>query len=134
MSDLLNEIGDYLATAGVGTVATNIFIGVQPAEPANCISLFGLLGANIGNQREVASLNFPRFQVVVRNEAYDTASDKLAAVRAALHNKYGLILPNWRIMRCHAEQEGGPIGEDAQGRYEFSINFMVEANAETAPA
>jgi hypothetical protein len=130
MADFANELADYLATQGVGTVATNIFVVKLPATPDNCIALFGLPGQVIGDQREVASLHFPRVQIITRNTSYENASDKLEAVRTALHNKYGLDFASWRVMRLHAEQEGGSIGQDDQGRYEFSINFVAETNAE----
>lgn len=133
MADFIDEIGDYLATAGVGTVATNIFIGELPPDPDNCVALFGLPGQVIGDQREVPSLQFPRVQALIRNKSYDLASDKMQAVRTALHGKYGLLLPNWRVLRIHAEQEGGPIGTDDQDRFEFSINFVAEVNGEVNP-
>ena len=130
MSDFLNEVADYLQSQAVGTVATDIFIGKLPPSPDNCVALFGLIGTTLGQQREVAPLQFPRFQVLVRNESYDAASDKLQAVRTALHGKYGLMLANWRVLRCHVETEGGPIGSDDQDRFEFSVNFIAEINAE----
>lgn len=134
MADFLNEIADYMADAAtspdIGTVATDIFIGEQPATPDNCVSIFGLPGTVIGDQREVASLQFPRFQVIVRNTSYENGSNKLQDVRTKLHGKYGLDLPSWRVLRLHAEQEGGPIGSDDQNRFEFSINFIAEINAE----
>lgn len=130
MADFVNELADYLAGQGVGTVATDIFIGKLPATPDNCVALFGLPGQVIGDAREVASLHFPRVQAIIRNESYDLASNKMEAVRTALHNKYGLDWTSWRVMRMHAEQEGGPIGQDDQGRFEFSINFVAETNAE----
>lgn len=132
MSDFLNEIADYMETAGVGTVATDIFIGEQPADPNDCVAIFGLPGEVIGDQREVASLQFPRFQVVIRNSDYDAGSAKLQDVRDTLHSKYGLQLPSWRVLRMAADQEGGPIGSDDQNRFEFSINFTCEINAESA--
>jgi len=133
MSDFLNELADYAVTqTGIGTVGTDVFVEELPATPDNCQAIFGLPGTIIGDQREVASLAFPRVQLISRAESYETASDNMTAWRTALHNKYGIILPNFRIMRCHAEQEGGPIGQDDQGRFEFSINFIVEYNAETA--
>lgn len=134
MADFINEIADYMADGSVspdiGTVATDIFIGELPPDPDNCVALFGLPGQVIGDQREVASLQFPRFQVIVRNKSYDLASAKMQDVRTKLHNKYGLDLPTWRVLRLHAEQEGGPIGSDDQNRFEFSINFVAEINAE----
>lgn len=136
MADFYDEVATHLDGQGIGTYTSssgrNIFTGHHPSSPDNCVSILGLLGTTIGSSREVASLQFPRFQVVVRNKDYDLGAAKLQAVRTALHGKYGLILPNWRVLRCHADQEGGPIGKDDQGRFEFSINFAAEINAETA--
>lgn len=133
MGDFYNEIGDYLANAtapDLGTVATDIFIAELPATPNDCIAVFGLPGQIMGDQREVASLQFPRFQVIVRNENYEAGSAKLQDVRTKLHGLYGVDVGSYRVLRCHAEQEGGPIGSDDQNRYEFSINFVAEINAE----
>lgn len=133
MSDFLNELADYAATqTGISAVGTGVFVGKLPSDPDTCQALLGLPGTVIGDQREVSSLAFPRVQIISRAESYETASDKMTAWRTALHNKYNLILPHFRILRCHAEQEGGPIGQDDQGRFEFSINFIIEYNAETA--
>lgn len=134
MADFLNEVADYLALASpapdCGTVGTDIFIGELPATPDDCIALFGLPGNYIGDQREVASLQFPRFQVICRATSYDTASQKMQNVRSKLHGIYSVDIGSWRILRCHAEQEGGPIGSDDQNRFEFSINFISEVNGE----
>lgn len=136
MADFLFEIADYLAAASptpdLGTVGTDIFNEELPPDPNNCIAIFGLPGTVIGDQREVASLTFPRFQVLVRNTDFAAGSTVLKNVRTKLHGQYGLILPSWRVLRLHAEQEGGPIGSDDQNRFEFSINFVAEINAETA--
>ncbi len=136
MNDFLNEVAQYLDDLSVGEFSSdsgrNIFVGIVPADPANCVCLLGITGPTIGVQREVADLQFPRFQAFIRNTAYNAGSDKLQAVRTALHGKYGVILPHWRILRSHADQEGGPIGKNPIGHFEFSINFTTEINAETA--
>ena len=133
--DFLHEVGKYLASQGLGTINNDITIAIQPPDVNNCISLFGLTGINIAAQRDVPGLQFPRFQAIVRNVDYNDAADKFQGLRTALHGKIGLILPVGvntavdpyiRVMRCHAEQEGGPIGQDPQGRFEFSINFIAE--------
>ena len=136
MADFLFEIADYMANAtapDIGTVATDIFNEELPGTPDNCVAVFGLPGQVIGDSREVAALTFPRFQVIVRNTDYALGAAKLLDVRTKLHGKYGLMLPSWRVMRMHAEQEGGPIGSDDQNRFEFSINFVAEINAEITP-
>lgn len=129
--DFLNLVADYLEANGVTPVKT----GIQPGEPANCVALLGLQGNTVQGNRDVPGLEFPRFQAVIRNEDYEDAATQFRALRTLLHGKIGIILPTTadieedpyvRVLRCHADQEGGPIGEDDKGRYEFSINFAAE--------
>lgn len=135
MIDFLDAIAEHLEDEGVGTRATTIFVNKQPADIDECITLYGRPGPTTGAQRDVAEFQQPRFQVIVRSSDYNDASDLFQSVRTALHNKINLLLPAGvdieeepfiRVMRMHAEQEGGPIGEDDQGRSEFSINFIAQ--------
>jgi hypothetical protein len=133
--DILDELAGYLQSEGVGTKGTNVFVNKIPAKVNNAVGLFGATGFNIGQPRDIKELQFPRFQVFVQNVDYNDAADKFQEVRTALHNLIGVNLPVGvntnttpyiRVMRCHAEQEGGPIGEDDQGRSGFSANFAAE--------
>lgn len=126
MSNFIDELADYAAAQGLGTVEQDIFTFKQPASPDNCVSFHGLPGNNLGDQRDIPELTFPRVQVVVRNSDPAAGADKLTQVRSILHGLINVQLPSWRIMRFHCEQEGGPIGQDGQNRYEFSINFEGE--------
>ena len=133
--DFLDELANHLQAQSVGTAGTDIFVNKQPADVDNCVCLFGLPGNTLTSSRDVPGLIFPRFQAIIRNTDYNDAADKFQAVRTALHGLIGQILPAGvdvdtepyiRVLRCHAEQEGGPIGEDDKGRAEFSINFAAE--------
>lgn len=127
MAGFLENIAEYLEDQGVGTAATDIFAYVQPPDPDNCVAIIGATGdpANM----YVKELEFPRFQVLIRNAEFADGEAKMAAVRAALHGHIGLTLTDYRVLRLHAQNEGGPIGIDDKGRYEFSINFHGEARA-----
>lgn len=129
--DFLNLQADYLEANDID----NVFTKVQPDSPANCVTLGGLPGNTLQAQRDVPGLQFPRFQAIIRNENDEDGSAVFQAVRELLHGQVGLILPVGvdvdtepyiRVMRCHADQEGGPIGEDLKGRLEWSINFSAE--------
>lgn len=104
----------------------NVFVGELPATPDTCVAIFGLPGENIMDQRDIPELTFPRFQLITRSADYEEAAALLFEARKSLHGLIGYNLPSWHIMRNHAEQEGGPLGQDAQGRFEFSINFTAE--------
>lgn len=131
MSSFYDEIASKLAGDVESLVydqedGRNVFTGELPASPTECVAIFGLPGTNIAEQRDIPALTFPRFQVITRSPDYEKAAELLLAVRTSLHGLIGYNLPSWHIMRCHAEQEGGPLGQDGGGNFEFSINFTAE--------
>lgn len=125
MSSFLDELGDLMVSEGVVAEAA-MKTNVLPPDPDNVVALIGLPGSFVGPQRDVRELTFPRWQAVVRNTDADSGDAQLKAVRDFLHNKCNFMLPHYRVLRIHAEQDGGPIGKDGQGRSEFSINFLAE--------
>jgi hypothetical protein len=133
MSDFFDDLASYMATNGIGIYATesgrNIFVNQHPPDPTDCVSIVGLPGTNLDTSRDVPGLQFPRYQVIVRAAEYMDASQKFQDVRTLLHGMIGVSLDNYRVLRNHAEQEGGPIGQDGLGRHEFSCNFIAEYHA-----
>ena len=64
---LLEEVATYLANEGIGTYPGTIFIGFEPVEPMNSITLYPTGGPKIGSNVE---RDTPTMQVRVRNETY----------------------------------------------------------------
>ena len=122
MSAFLDELSAYVSPL----VSCGVFVDTLPPAPDDCVCLIASPGSRIGDQRDVPELAFPRFQVVVRNLNHASGWEDLQAVRTALHGLYNYDLPSWNVIRVHAEQEGGPMGRDEVGRFEFSINFSGE--------
>jgi hypothetical protein len=134
IGSFLDEMADYGATNDLGTVGTDIFVGDDPGTPDNAIALFGLPGASMSTEeRSVKELHYPRFQVYVRNSDYTAGAAQLEAVRNVYHRMIKIWLPHYKVLCCNADTEGGAIGKDEQGRYEFTINFATEYYAGTAP-
>lgn len=131
MASFLDEMATYLDTQNASLIYTadsgrNVFKGVLPPDPDSCVAILGASPQTLGQNRDVAELQFPKFQVITRSKDYETAASLMALVRATFHGVIGLSLTSYRVLRCHAEQEGGPIGQDEQGRHEFSCNFIAE--------
>ena len=82
---MLSEIGAYLATKSVGAVGTDIFLGLMPDQPDNCIALFEYAGSppDLHWNGE-----YPGLQVRVRNTSYAAARTKIGEIMAALHGLY----------------------------------------------
>lgn len=128
--DFLSQIADYLAASGMGETneangTVNIFAGIYPADPDDAIAILGLVGSTLPNIN-IPDFEYPRFQIVVRNNDYETASQVLRDVRTLLHDKLAVTLTNFYCLYIQAQQDGFPIGQDDKGRYEFSINFSAQ--------
>ena len=82
---MLTEIGAYLATQNVGTVGTDIFLGLMPDQPDNCVALFEYAGSppDLHWNGE-----YPGLQVRVRNTSYAAARTKIGEIMTALHGLY----------------------------------------------
>ncbi len=134
MTSFFDELLSYLDTQASSIVfdnatGRNTFLGELPASPDTCVALLGLVGTTVNAARDVPGLQFPRFQIITRSKDFETASTLLQDVRSALHGLIGHDLTDYRVLRCHAEQDGGPLGQDEQGRYEFGINMIAEYHA-----
>lgn len=125
MSSFLDEVADYVVSQGVVASAA-MKVNKHPPSPDNCVTFLGLPGNALGLQRDVPQLVFPRWQAIIRNTNRQNGAEQLRTLRELLHGQINLILPHYRVLRIHTEQEGGPIGEDGQGRFEYSINFIAE--------
>lgn len=134
MSSFFDELLSYADSQKASIVfdnatGRNTFLGELPATPDDCIALIGLVGTTLNAARDVPGLQFPRFQIITRSKDFETAASLLQDVREALHGLIGHDLTDYRVLRCHAEQDGGPLGQDEQGRYEFGINMIAEYHA-----
>lgn len=129
MAEFVDDVAEYLADNGIGNTtgaSVNIFVGKYPDTPDDLVYIRGIDGGFLPNPN-IKELVFPRFQVIIRNTDYATGGTKLKNIRDLLHVLIGQAFDNFYVLRCHAYQEGGPVGQDEKSRYEFSINFHAEA-------
>jgi hypothetical protein len=82
------DMKNYLVTNGVGTFGQNptasgwsIFIGKEPDRPDNTVTLYDTPG-DAPNPKWL--LDFPRFQIRVRNNKYELAYNKAEEVKSWL--------------------------------------------------
>ena len=105
---MLSEIGAYLATKSIGTVGTDIFLGLMPDQPDNCVTLFEYAGSppDLHWNGE-----YPGLQVRVRNKSYAAARTKIGEIMTALHGLYEQTLGDG------SEGNGGegPVGDEGDG-------------------
>ena len=123
-----SNIADYLQAQGVGTVATDIFIGYMADTPNSCIAIIESGGTE---PDPYLPLQEPTFQVLIRNTDFEAGQAKLLAVRNALHQLTAttLVVGGYYFYYILAISEGGHIGRDESQRDMFSINFRVKLRA-----
>jgi len=104
---MLKEIGTYLQSQGIGTLGADIFLGLMPDQPDNCIALFEYAGSPIALYWNG---EYPGLQVRVRGTSYEAARSKIGDIVKKLHGLYEQILSD------EGEPEG--IGDEGEGNGE----------------
>lgn len=122
----IEEIAAKLQTAGVGTVATDIFIGDQPPSPDNLVLLVETSGQEPNKEIPITK---PTFQVIIRNSSYGAGRAKATSAFNALHQLANADLGDNYVFYVLATSDVGYIGRDENNRHEWSINFRAERRA-----
>ena len=119
---MLREIGAYLATKSIGTVGTDIFLGLMPDQPDNCIALFEYAGSppDLHWNGE-----YPGLQVRVRNKSYAAARTKIGEAMTALHGLHEQTLSGTRYLLIKARGSPEVLKRDNNNRVELFVNFEI---------
>jgi hypothetical protein len=119
---VLKEIGAYLATKSIGTVGTDIFLGLMPDQPDNCIALFEYAGSppDLHWNGE-----YPGLQVRVRNKSYAAARTKIGDAMTALHGLHEQTLSGTRYLLIKARGSPEVLKRDNNNRVELFVNFEI---------
>ena len=119
---MLSNIGNYLQVQGIGTLGTNIFLGMIPDKPDNCIALFEYAGSppDLHWNGE-----YPGLQVRVRNKSYAAARTKIGEVMAALHGLHEQTLSGTRYLLIRARGSPEILKRDNNNRVELFVNFEI---------
>ena len=119
---MLREIGAYLATKSIGTVGTDIFLGLMPDLPDNCIALFEYAGSppDLHWNGE-----YPGLQVRVRNKSYAAGRAKIGEVVNELHGLHEQVLSGTRYLLIKARGSPEVLKRDNNNRVELFVNFEI---------
>ena len=119
---MLSEIGAYLATKSIGTVGTDIFLGLMPDQPDNCVALYEYAGSppDLHWNGE-----YPGLQVRVRNKSYAAARTKIGEVMEKLHGLHEQTLSGTRYLLIKARGSPEVLKRDNNNRVELFVNFEI---------
>jgi hypothetical protein len=120
---MCSDIAAQLATQGIGTVATDIFIANFPPTPDNCI----LLVQTGGKPPDVVGdMEHPNLQVKVRNTDYDTGEGMMSDVYDYLHRLTHTTINTRMYYRIDAQSSYSYMGLDEANRHVWVCNFIVD--------
>ena len=119
---MLKEIGTYLQSQGIGTLGANLFLGLMPDQPDNCIALFEYAGSppDLHWNGE-----YPGLQVRVRNKSYAAGRAKIEEVVKELHGAHELTLNGTRYLLIKARGSPEVLKRDNNNRVELFVNFEI---------
>lgn len=119
---MLTDIGTYLKNQGIGTPGTDIFLGLLPDQPDNCIALFEYAGSppDLHWPGE-----YPGLQVRVRSTNYSGGRAKIGEIVDLLHGLHEQELSGTRYLLIKARGSPEVLKRDSGNRIEFFVNFEI---------
>lgn len=127
MSTILEAVGDYLQSASVGTLGTNLFLGMMPETPDTLVAVYEYTGERpqftMGSG--ATAIDRPMLQVVCRagRQDYPVARDKAQQIRSLLGAVTQETLSGLTVLRLAPQGSVNPMGEDENLRPMVSVNF-----------
>lgn len=125
------EVAKYLQTLGVGSfdetgVGGDIFIESLPAAPDEAIALYSTAGLQADGRNPY---DYPGLQLIVRGTQNPMpARQRAQEIYDLLHGFHGksFITDGTWVVNCLGTQSGPVhIGQDANRRHEYSLNFQM---------
>jgi hypothetical protein len=125
IAQLLEDLATALQTAGVGTVGTNLFMGLLPSEPNNAVALFETSGLPpvYTHHGLKPSYERPAIQILVRHQDY-------AAGRATIQQAYDALCNLTQFLAIQPVQAPFALARDEHNRPRFAVNFTLMTRVE----
>lgn len=126
---ILDSLGAYLQTQGLGTVATNIFYTRMPETPDVCVALYENTGTGPDHVfgASVKAIDHQRIRVYCRaaRNDYPAARSKAESVRAVLGAIRNTTLSGVSILCVLSTSELYPVKRDNDDRAYVGCDFTV---------
>lgn len=121
------DFKDMLVAAGLGLVfAENLFKGIEPPEPDNCVTIFDTTGTSPLTTLDQKSFYNPSIQIRVRNNAYTAGWDLIESISLTLHARAQEIVNGTLYSAILVSGSASMLHWDENGRVIFIINFNIQ--------
>jgi len=130
MNLTVDDLADYLATNGMGTVAHDIWPGQRPESPDEVLTLMEYPGGAPGyTQSGVVSEN-PQVQVSTRGRDYEETRKRCQRAWALFSMFVNRNLNGVWYYRIMPQHSVFLAGRDQNGRHIFAFNMSVSKEVE----
>lgn len=126
---MLEALAARLQSDGVATLATDLFLGMMPNSPDECLALYEYAGESplevlIDN---TATLERPSVQVMSRagRNDYPTARALIVSARDSLTAIVNETISGSTFLRVHALSSINALGVDENERPRFTLSVQV---------
>jgi hypothetical protein len=127
----LDDIADYIQTAGLGTIGEDLFTAKMPDSPDACACLTERSGIA---PDAITTIERPGFRVLCRGEDSDAgisaAFAKAYAIKKLLHRAVGLTLGTTLYHRIDALGAPSYNAQDDRGRPIYELSFVATKEEE----
>lgn len=125
----IEDLGTYLQTAGIGTLATDIFYQNFSKTVPNCIALLTAPGLQEKyTLRRTCVLSRPELDVRVRNVDDTVAEQKATAIHNLLNVVAGEVIGTTSFKKISAMNDPYLLEIDENDRFVYAVNFQLEIN------
>ena len=125
---MLEDIGGYIDAQTTLTLGTDLFLGLIPDTPSNCVSVFengGVAPDFTMGTNNLPQLERPELQFIVRNSSYSAGriiADTLYRTITQISNQ---TINSVRYLRLQPISNPSVMDRDANRRVLFTCNFYV---------
>ena len=128
------DIKAILVAAGLSlTFSTNLFIGLEPVAPTNCVTIYDTPGSKPNSTLSLAgrfiskneNIYNPSIQIKVRNNSYVTGGILINQIKDVLHNLSNEVWGGTLYLLIQCNQEPFSLGPDVNGKHQWVVNFEV---------
>ena len=130
MASILVDLGGYIDTNFAGlTLGTNLFYGMMPEAPDNCVALFengGVSPVFTQGSTKTIKIERPQFQFLVRNTSYETGTALANSIYVFLTQVVNQSINGTQYLRVVAMSNPSVIERDSNKRVIFTCNFDIQ--------
>lgn len=124
---IVEDIGSYLQTNGLGTLSVDLFLHVAPDKPDESMSVveYSSDPPDYIHDKQKVEVEYPRVQISCRSihpEVGRLLAEKVYQLLMAIHNE---VIGTTRYLWVMPVDSPAMVGRDENGRFITTVNFRV---------